>query len=78
MRQFYEWNGQRRHELYLVYDVDVADRAGYAAEQVKVVEPDGTSYRARSRHRSEFRSGTRLARDALLALIRKKARSRWS
>ena len=63
------WAGQRRHELYLVYEVDLADRAVYDAEEVQVVEPDGTSYPARWRPLSEFRRSARLVPDGLLELI---------
>jgi ADP-ribose pyrophosphatase YjhB (NUDIX family) len=69
LEDIFDWAGQKRHELYLVYDTELADRAVYEAEEVKVVEPDGTSYPARWRSLSEFRSGARLVPDGLLDLI---------
>jgi thiaminase/transcriptional activator TenA len=65
----YDWAGQKRHELYLIYDVDVAERDLYEAKEVPVVESDGTAYVARWRLLSEFRSSARLVPDGLLDLI---------
>lgn len=69
LEDIFVWAGQRRHELYLVYDVDIADRAVYEAGEVQVVEPDGTSYPARWRPLSEFSTSARLVPDGLLELI---------
>ena len=69
IEDIFEWAGDKRHELYLVYDVELADRDVYDAPEVEVVEPDGTSYRARWRPLSEFRTSARLVPDGLLALI---------
>jgi ADP-ribose pyrophosphatase YjhB (NUDIX family) len=65
----FDWAGQKRYELYLVFDVDLADRVIYEAAEVEVVEPDGTSYPARWRSLSEFTSSARLVPDGLLELI---------
>ncbi len=65
----YDWNGQKRHELYLCYDVDVDDRAVYEAEEIPVVEPDGTKYVARWRSLDELRTAGRLVPAGLHELI---------
>jgi thiaminase/transcriptional activator TenA len=69
LEDIFDWAGQKRHELYLIYDVDLADRAVYEAEQIEVVEPDGSRYPARWRSLSEFSSAARLVPDGLLDLI---------
>jgi ADP-ribose pyrophosphatase YjhB (NUDIX family) len=69
LEDIFEWAGQKRHELYLVYEVDLADRTVYEAEEVEVVEPDGARYQARWRSLLEFRKGRRLVPDGLLDLI---------
>ncbi|MDQ3876645.1 MAG: NUDIX domain-containing protein, partial [Actinomycetota bacterium] len=69
IEDIFDWDGQKRHELYLLYDVDIAERAVYEAEEVPVVEPDGTSYVARWRSLRELDGATRLVPDGLLALI---------
>jgi thiaminase/transcriptional activator TenA len=69
IEDIFDWAGQKRHELHLVYDVDLADRAIYEANEVPVVEPDGTEYVARWRVLSDFRKSARLVPDGLLALI---------
>ncbi len=69
LEDIFEWAGQMRHELYLVYDVELADRAVYEAEEVEVVEPDGTAYPARWRPLAEFRGSARLVPDGLLELV---------
>jgi ADP-ribose pyrophosphatase YjhB (NUDIX family) len=65
----FEWAGQKRHELFLVYDVELADRAVYEAEEVLVTEPDGTFYPAYWRPLSDFGSSARLVPEGLLDLI---------
>jgi 8-oxo-dGTP pyrophosphatase MutT (NUDIX family) len=69
MEEVYDWGGEKRHELYLVYDVDVAEQAIYEVDEVPVVEPDGRRYVARWRPLDEFASARRLVPDGLLALI---------
>ncbi|MBD0290142.1 MAG: NUDIX domain-containing protein [Thermoleophilia bacterium] len=76
LEDIFDWAGQKRHELYLVYDVALADRAICDAEEVDVVEPDGTTYAARWRSLAEFRSGARLVPDGLLDLISEATRPR--
>jgi thiaminase (transcriptional activator TenA) len=69
IEDIYDWNGRKRHELYLVYDVDVAERGIYAAAEVPVVEPDGTKYIARWRALDDLTGQARLVPDGLLELI---------
>jgi ADP-ribose pyrophosphatase YjhB (NUDIX family) len=65
------WAGKKRHELYLVFDVDVAERAVYEAEEIPVVEPDGIAYSACWRRLAEFESSARLVPTGLDQLIRR-------
>ncbi len=69
LEDIFDWNGQKRHEVYLCYRVDLADRAIYDADEVKVVEDDGTSYPARWRALSDFSASARLVPEGLLDLI---------
>jgi ADP-ribose pyrophosphatase YjhB (NUDIX family) len=69
LEDIFNWAGQKRHELYLVYEVELADRTIYEADEIQVVEPDGTTYPARWRSLSEFRGRARLVPDGLLELI---------
>ena len=69
IEDIYDWNGQKRHELYLLYDVELAERDVYAADEVPVVEPDGTRYVASWRALADFRRDARLVPDGLLKLI---------
>ena len=69
VEDIYDWAGQKRHELYLVYDVDLADREVYERADVPVVEPDGTQYTARWRSLEELSTSGRLVPDGLLTLI---------
>jgi thiaminase/transcriptional activator TenA len=69
IEDIFDWAGQKRHELHLVYDVDVAERSIYEAEEVPVVEDDGSTYLARWRPLKEFRDSARLVPDRLLELI---------
>jgi ADP-ribose pyrophosphatase YjhB (NUDIX family) len=79
LEDIFEWAGQLRHELYLVYEVELAGRDVYEREEVTVVEPDGESYPARWRPLSEFGSGgARLVPDGLLALLEQPRHPRTS
>jgi uncharacterized protein (DUF1330 family)/8-oxo-dGTP pyrophosphatase MutT (NUDIX family) len=73
LEEIYDWGAEKRHELYLVYDVDVAEREVYEAEELTVVEPDGRRYVARWRSLDDFRGEKRLVPDGLLALIDSRA-----
>ena len=68
--EVFEWNRQRRHELWLVYDVELpGDRLGHL-DEVVVREDDGTAYLARWRTLDELRDpARRLVPDGLLDLI---------
>ena len=68
LEDIFEWNGQQRHELHLVYEVELADRRLTGLDQIEV-DDDGERYVARWRPLQEFRGGTRLVPDGLLALI---------
>jgi hypothetical protein len=70
LEDIFVWAGQKRHELYLVYDIELAERAVYQAEEVPVVEPDGTSYSARWRRLNEFESSARLVPTGLVDVIK--------
>jgi 8-oxo-dGTP pyrophosphatase MutT (NUDIX family) len=69
LEDIFVWAGQKRHELYLVFDIDVAERALYEAEEIPVIEPDGSSYLARWRHLREFECSGRLVPTGLVELI---------
>jgi uncharacterized protein (DUF1330 family)/ADP-ribose pyrophosphatase YjhB (NUDIX family) len=73
LEDIYDWGAARRHELYLVYDVDVAEPEIYESDELTVVEPDGRRYVARWRPLHEFRGERRLVPDGLLALIDSRA-----
>lgn len=68
IEDIFEWNGQERHELHLIYDVELADRRLLELEQIEV-DDEGQCYVARWRPLREFRTGARLVPDGLLALI---------
>jgi ADP-ribose pyrophosphatase YjhB (NUDIX family) len=70
IEDIFDWNGNQRHELYLIYDVDLADRHLYEVEELEVDEGSGDVYRARWRPLSEFAESARLVPDGLLELIR--------
>jgi ADP-ribose pyrophosphatase YjhB (NUDIX family) len=74
LEDVFVWAGQTRHELYLIYDVELADRAIYGVDEVEVTEDDGTSYPARWRPLSEFSKSARLVPQGLLELIQKSGR----
>jgi ADP-ribose pyrophosphatase YjhB (NUDIX family) len=65
----YDWNGQKRHELHLVFDVLLDGRAVYDADEVEIVEDGGVRYAARWRALSEFDGGIRLVPVGLRELI---------
>jgi ADP-ribose pyrophosphatase YjhB (NUDIX family) len=65
----FDWNGQRRHELWLVYDVELAGDGLACLDEVVVQEDDGTSYVARWRRLDELRRRGRLVPEGLLELI---------
>ena len=71
LEDIFDWNGQRRHELWLVYDVDLAGDDLSHAEEVVVHEDDGTSYVAHWRGLDELGGpARRLVPDGLLDLLR--------
>lgn len=74
LEDIFEWAGQRRHEVHLVYDVVLADEAVYRSVGVEVTEPDGRAYVARWRPLEEFRGDARLVPDGLLGLIERAVR----
>jgi 8-oxo-dGTP pyrophosphatase MutT (NUDIX family) len=67
--EIFAWAGQQRHELWLLYDVDLANPAIYETEQVDVTEDDGTSYVARWHDIAEFGLSYRLVPQGLLEFI---------
>jgi ADP-ribose pyrophosphatase YjhB (NUDIX family) len=68
--EVFEWNRQRRHELWLVYDVELAGDGLGHLDEVVVREDDGTAYLARWRTLDELRGpARRLVPDGLLDLI---------
>jgi ADP-ribose pyrophosphatase YjhB (NUDIX family) len=69
LEDVFEWAGQPRHELWLVYDVELSDRTVYERDEITIVEPDGETYAARWRDLREFESGGRLVPTGLLDLI---------
>lgn len=73
LEDIFVWAGRKRHELYLIYDVELADRRVYGLDEVEVTEPDGTRYAARWRPLSEFATDRRLVPQGLLELIRASA-----
>jgi ADP-ribose pyrophosphatase YjhB (NUDIX family) len=68
IEDIFEWNGQKRHELHLVYEVELSDQRILELDQVDVVD-DGERYVARWRQLSDFRTDARLVPEGLLALI---------
>jgi ADP-ribose pyrophosphatase YjhB (NUDIX family) len=69
IEDIFEWAGKKRHELYLIYHVDLADQDAFEGEELTVTEPNGTSYVARWRPLSEFRGSARLVPEGLLELV---------
>ena len=74
LEDIFDWAGQKRHELYLIYDVELAERVVYDRAEIQVTEPDGTSYPARWRRIDEFRTSARLVPEGLLDLIEQSER----
>jgi 8-oxo-dGTP pyrophosphatase MutT (NUDIX family) len=72
LEEIFDWGGQRRHEVFLVYDVALTEPSLYEADEVSIVEPDGTIYAARWRSLADFTASARLVPDGLLDLIPKK------
>ena len=69
IEDIFEWAGMKRHELYLIYHVDLEGQDALEAEELTVTESDGTSYVARWRPLSEFRGSARLVPNGLLELV---------
>ena len=66
----FDWNGRRRHELWLAYVVVLAGAGLGHLDEVVVHEDDGTSYAARWRRIDELRGPAhRLVPEGLLELI---------
>ncbi|HVU78147.1 MAG TPA: NUDIX domain-containing protein [Gaiellaceae bacterium] len=70
LEDIFEWAGAPRHEVFLVYEVELADRSLYEREQLDVVEDDGARYLAHWRPLSDFGAELRLVPGGLLDLIR--------
>jgi ADP-ribose pyrophosphatase YjhB (NUDIX family) len=69
IEDIFEWNGARRHELHLVFDVALEGRSIYEADEIEIVEDDGDRYLARWRALSEFGGASVLAPTGLRELI---------
>ena len=69
LEDIFEWEGRRRHEVFLVYDVELADRSLYERAQLQVVEDDGETYPARWQPLSDFDGTRRLVPTGLRELI---------
>jgi ADP-ribose pyrophosphatase YjhB (NUDIX family) len=69
LEDIFEWGGNSRHEVFLVYDVTLANDSLYEAERIQVVEDDGETYPAWWRPLSRFRGDERLVPGGLLDLI---------
>jgi ADP-ribose pyrophosphatase YjhB (NUDIX family) len=69
LEDIFEWGGAQRHEVFLVYEVELVDRSLYEREQLEVVEDDGATYLAHWRPLADFRSELRLVPDGLLELV---------
>jgi ADP-ribose pyrophosphatase YjhB (NUDIX family) len=44
IEDIYEWAGNKRHELYLIYHAELENRDAFEGEELTVTESDGTSY----------------------------------
>jgi 8-oxo-dGTP pyrophosphatase MutT (NUDIX family) len=70
LEDVFEWSGQKRHEVWFVYDIEVSDHSLHEREEIEIVEPNGDSYSARWRELSEFDGSRRLVPTGLLEIIR--------
>jgi ADP-ribose pyrophosphatase YjhB (NUDIX family) len=68
LQDIFEWGHQKRHEIYLVYDVEVAERGVYAADTIEV-EDDNEQYVARWRSLADFDERERLVPHGLGELM---------
>jgi uncharacterized protein YndB with AHSA1/START domain/ADP-ribose pyrophosphatase YjhB (NUDIX family) len=73
LEDIFVWAGEQRHELYLIYEVELADARIYELDEIEVVEEDGSSYQARWRALSDFGGSARLVPEGLLDLIQRSA-----
>ena len=69
LEDIFDWGGRQRHEVFLVYDVELADRSLYERGELEVVEDDGETYPARWQPLSEFDGDRRLVPTGLLELL---------
>jgi ADP-ribose pyrophosphatase YjhB (NUDIX family) len=69
LEDIFDWNCRRRHELWLIYDVELAGDGLTGRDEVVVHEDDGTTYLARWRRLHEFHGPARLVPGGLLELI---------
>lgn len=69
LEDIFDWNGRRRHELWVIYDVELAGDGLAGRDEVVVHEDDGTTYLARWRRLDELRGPARLVPAGLLELI---------
>ena len=68
LEDIFDWNGRRRHEVHLIYDVELPDPRFAATDSIEV-DDDGEHYVARWRPLGELRSGTRLVPAGLLGPV---------
>jgi ADP-ribose pyrophosphatase YjhB (NUDIX family) len=69
LEDIFDWGCAKRHEVFLVYEVELADRSLYGRERLTVVEDDGASYPAYWRALASFDAEARLVPDGLLELV---------
>jgi 8-oxo-dGTP pyrophosphatase MutT (NUDIX family) len=68
LQDIFEWAHQKRHEIYLVYEVDVTEPDVYAADTVEVKDDD-EQYVAMWRALADFDAHERLVPQGLAELI---------
>ena len=74
LENIFVFNGRPGHEIVLVYDGALADRALYERAELEGREHDGSTFRAMWKARDEFRAGMApLYPDGLLLMLRKHA-----
>ncbi|MGH2398033.1 MAG: NUDIX hydrolase [bacterium] len=74
LENIFVYNGQRGHEIVLVYDGAFGDPAIYERSELRGVEHDGSTFRAVWKSLDELRSGAApLYPDGLLLMLRKHA-----